>query len=46
VGIEFIGLTGTERSIVRFLERRAVRTLPRHARGSQPVGARQAPSHV
>jgi hypothetical protein len=44
-GIEFIGLTGTERSIVRFLDRRAGTTLPRHARGSQPVELREAPSH-
>jgi hypothetical protein len=39
-GMEFVGLTGTELSIVRFLERRAVKTQPRHARGSQPVEAR------
>ena len=46
VGIEFVGLTGPERSIVRFLERRALRTMPRHAQGSQPVEGRVAPSNV
>jgi hypothetical protein len=41
-----VGLTGPERSIVRFLERRALRTMPRHARGSQPVEGPVAPSNV
>ena len=33
-GIEFVGLTEAERAIVDLLERRAVRSLPRHAQGS------------
>jgi hypothetical protein len=33
-GIEFVGLSETERSVVDLLERRAVSTLPRHAQGS------------
>ena len=33
-GIEFVGLSETERAIVALLERRAVSTLPRHAQGS------------
>jgi hypothetical protein len=37
-GIEFIGLTGSERSIVRYLHRRA-------SRGSQPIDAPEALSH-
>jgi hypothetical protein len=45
-GIEFVGLTESERSVVDLLERRAERTKPRHARGSQPVEAREAPSYV
>jgi hypothetical protein len=32
--------------MVRFLESQATRTMPRHARSSQPVEARQAPSPV
>jgi len=46
VGIEFVGLTGPERSLVRFLERRALRTMPRHARGTQPVEDPVAPANV
>ena len=33
-GIEFVGLTETERSIVDFLESRAAATMPRHAQSS------------
>ena len=33
-GIEFVGLTEAERAIVDLLERRAVRSLPRHAQAS------------
>ena len=40
-GIEFVGLTETERSIVDILVRRAVRTVPRHARGS-PVSSNES----
>jgi hypothetical protein len=34
VGMEFVGLTENERSIVELLERRAVTTMPRHAKRS------------
>lgn len=45
-GVEFIGLTEGERSIVHFLEGQAIHTMPRHARGELHVETRDAPSHV
>jgi hypothetical protein len=43
-GIEFVGLSKAERSIVGYLERRAVKTMPRHAQGVGRIAVASPPT--